>query len=69
MDFPDQPPRYTSYLLTKWEERGQDAVNPVVWRYALEDIRNGRKYVFVTFEQLIAHLRILINGEDSIAGT
>ena len=52
----DKPPRYQSYLLTCWEERGRDPETPVVWRFRLEDPHTERRG-FGTFEEMMAFLR------------
>jgi hypothetical protein len=53
----DKPPRYRSYLLTLWEERGRDPDAPVVWRFSLEDPRTGERRGFADLEALVAALR------------
>jgi hypothetical protein len=52
----DRPPRYRSYLLTLWEERGRDSSKPRVWRFRLEDPRTGKQRGFATVEALVAAL-------------
>jgi hypothetical protein len=59
----DEPPRYRSYLLTFWEERGRDPDGPVVWRFTLGDPRTGQRRAFATLRALIAAL------EREMAGT
>lgn len=59
----DEPPRYRSYLLTFWEERGRDPAVPVVWRFSLGDPRTGQRRAFATLPALIAAL------EQEMAGT
>ena len=59
----DEPPRYRSYLLTLWEERGRDPDVPVVWRFSLGDPRTGQRRPFATLGALIAAL------EREMAGT
>ena len=44
----DEPPRYRSYLLTFWEERGRDPDVPEVWRFSLGDPRTGQRRAFAT---------------------
>ena len=51
------PPRYRSYILTFWEERGQDPSAPVVWRFRLEDVRTGQRQGFASLEALVVFLR------------
>ena len=52
----DAPPRYRSYVLTFWEERGREPDLPVVWRFSLQDPRTGQRRGFATLEALIAAL-------------
>jgi hypothetical protein len=52
----DRPPRYRTYMLTLWEERGRETSAPVVWRFRLEDPRTGKRRGFATVEGLMAAL-------------
>jgi hypothetical protein len=52
----DRPPRYRTYLLTLWEERGREKSAHVVWRFRLEDPRTGKRRGFATVEGLVAAL-------------
>ena len=52
----DRPPRYRTYMLTLWEERGRETSAPVVWRFRLEDPRTGKRRGFATMEGLMAAL-------------
>jgi hypothetical protein len=52
----DRPPRYRTYLLTLWEERGRETSAPVAWRFRLEDPRTGKRRGFATVEGLVAAL-------------
>ncbi|MGD8624777.1 MAG: hypothetical protein PVF47_21460 [Anaerolineae bacterium] len=52
----DRPPRYRTYMLTLWEERGRETSAPVVWRFRLEDPRTGKRRGFATMEGLVAAL-------------
>jgi hypothetical protein len=52
----DRPPRYRTYMLTLWEERGRETSAPVVWRFRLEDPRTGKRRGFATVEGLVAAL-------------
>jgi hypothetical protein len=49
----DRPPRYRSYLLALWEERGRDLGAAGVWRFRLEDLRTGKRRAFATLEALV----------------
>ena len=58
MTTPDKPPRYHSFLLTTWEERGRDDDVPMAWRFGLEDVHSsGRRRVFATFEEMVLFLK------------
>jgi hypothetical protein len=59
----DEPPRYRSYLLTFWEERGREPDLPAVWRFSLSDPHTGQRRAFATLGALIATL------EREMAGT
>ena len=61
----DKPPRYRSYLLSFWEERGQDPDAPVVWRFRLEDPHTGQRRGFADLKALMAALE----QETSNSGT
>ena len=52
----ENPPRYRTYVLTVWEERGRDLTRPAVWRFRLEIARTGKRYGFATFNELVAFL-------------
>jgi hypothetical protein len=52
----DRPPRYQSYLITTWEERGRDPGAAGVWRFRLEDPRTGQRRAFASLEALLAAL-------------
>ena len=63
----DKPPRYRSYLLTFWEERGRDPDAPVAWRFRLEDPHTGQRRGFADLEALAAALRQeMAGGTDSL---
>ena len=50
------PPRYRSYLLTFWEERGREPQGPQVWRFSLQDPHTGHRCGFASLEALVAAL-------------
>jgi hypothetical protein len=63
----DKPPRYRSYVLTFWEERGQDPDTPVVWRFSLQDPRTGQRRGFASLEKVVTFLRTeLVSSEDNL---
>lgn len=63
----DKPPRYRSYLLTFWEERGREPDKPVIWRFRLEDPRTGQRQGFASLEEMVAFLRTeLDNKQDEL---
>jgi hypothetical protein len=53
----DRPPRYRSYLLTLWEERGREGSAPAVWRFRLEDPRTGNQVGFASMDELFGYLQ------------
>ena len=61
MSFSNNPPRSHSYVLTLWEERGQDGQAEEVWRYRLEDPRTGKRQGFSTLEGLMDAVRREVN--------
>ena len=65
----DKPPRYRSYLLTFWEERGRDPDGPVVWRFSLKDPRTGQRHGFADVEALVAALERETTGKNSLQET
>jgi hypothetical protein len=54
MSFPDDSPRYHSYLLRFWQERRGSAGSQAVWRFSLDDPRTGRRRGFAGLDALIA---------------
>ena len=61
----DKPPRYRSYLLTFWEERGRDPKVPQVWRFGLEDPHTGQRRGFANLRELVAALEREIAGNGT----
>jgi hypothetical protein len=62
----DKPPRYRSYLLSFWEERGYGPDTPVVWRFSLKDPLTGERHGFADLGALMAALEreTASNGSD-----
>jgi hypothetical protein len=58
----DKPPRYKSFLLTVWEERGGGTS---LWRYGLEDPETGQRRAFVSPEALVTALQQITNPSES----
>lgn len=56
MTFLKKLPRYQSYLITMWQERGQDSDNLGGWRFRLEDPHTGERRGFANLEKLMAAL-------------
>lgn len=56
MDVFGKPPCYRCYLLTCWGEQSQDPLEPVVWRFRLEDPRTGQRRGFASLDALVAVL-------------
>jgi len=61
----DKQPCYRCYLLTLWEERSQDPLEPTAWRFRLEDPRTGQRHGFASLEALVAVLEqeMAVEGE------
>jgi hypothetical protein len=53
----DRPPRYRSYLLRCWEERGRGRDGAGTWRFSLEDPHTGRRRGFASLDDLVAAVR------------
>ena len=52
----EEQPRYRTYLLTMWEERGGEPDARVVWRFRLEDPRTGERKGFADLDALMEGL-------------
>jgi len=57
MSISSRSPRYRTFLLTLWEERGRDRDSPQVWRFRLEDPRTGQQRGFASLEALVEALK------------
>jgi hypothetical protein len=55
------PPRYYSYLLRFWEERGETA-GQTVWRFSLEDPQTAQRQSFADLNALMTRLKLQIQG-------
>ena len=64
MDIFDKPPCYRCYLLTCWAEQSQDPLEPMVWRFRLEDPHTGRRRGFASLEALVAGLERELGDEE-----
>ena len=51
------PPRYRSYLLILWEERGRESSTHVEWRFRLEDPHTSKRVGFVNLDDLLEFLQ------------
>lgn len=60
--FSSQPPRYHSYVLRFWEERG-DTPTATAWRFSLEDPQTARRQGFASLEALVAWLQAETRAE------
>jgi hypothetical protein len=56
LSFSSAPPRYYSYLLRFWEERGEQAAQ-TVWRFSLEDPQTAQRQSFADLKDLIKRLK------------
>jgi hypothetical protein len=61
-----QPPRYRTYLLTVWEERGREADSPAVWRFRLEEPRTGRRRIYVSLQEVIDVIKRDFDSESEV---
>jgi hypothetical protein len=52
----EKPPRYRSYLMAFWEERGSDPEVAGDWRFSLEDPHTGQRQGFACLDDLVAYL-------------
>ena len=59
-----KPPRYRSYLLTLWEERGRDPDAPVIWRFSLEDPQTDQRRGFASLEEMVVFLRAELTADQ-----
>jgi hypothetical protein len=64
----EKPPRYRSYLLILWEERGRDASSPGVWRFRLEDPQTGKRLGFGSIDELFGYLQDQTGPAAGIGG-
>ncbi len=61
----EKPPYCRIYLLTVWQEKGQQAQMPV-WRFQLEDPHTGQRRAFANALALAAALQSgFIGSEDA----
>jgi hypothetical protein len=60
----ERPPRYRSYLLTFWEERGRDSQIAPEWRFSLEDPHTGQRRGFACLADLVAFLEQEVASVD-----
>jgi hypothetical protein len=61
MNIFDNPTTYRAFLITCWQERSQDPQVPAVWRFSLEDPRDGTRRGFATLEAVMLALEQKIN--------
>ena len=55
----EKPAIYHIYLLTVWQERGQEETPEHGWRFHLTDPQTGKRYGFTNAEALLAALHQL----------
>lgn len=70
MQTPNQPIRYSAYLLRCWTEQSAHAKHAVVWRFSIEDTHTGARQGFASFDLLLDFLRTQLrieppNGDQS----
>jgi hypothetical protein len=56
MPINQQRPHYQIYLLTIWEEDGQETRGVDEWRFRLEDPRTGQQRGFTSLDALAANI-------------
>lgn len=61
-----RPPRYHSYLLRFWEERGEEPP-AAVWRFSLEDPLTDQRYGFASLEALLDWIKAKMTVSQSLA--
>ena len=49
----EEAPHYRTYLVTCWLER-DEVRQTAVWRFRLETVRNGRRRIFTTLEEVMS---------------
>lgn len=52
---------YQAYLLRFWQERACSPDQPAVWRFSLEDTRDGKRIGFGNLEELTSFLQTQID--------
>jgi hypothetical protein len=65
VSFFNAPPRYSTFLLTLWEERNEDPNSPAVWRFRLEDPRTGQRQGFASLAEVISFLQAQLVEETN----
>jgi len=56
--------RRSAHLLVIWRERAATPAGPAVWRFSLEDMRDGARRGFGSLEELVAFLRAKLKQEE-----
>jgi len=51
-------------LLVIWQERAATPAGPAVWRFSLEDMRDGARRGFGSLEELVAFLGAELKQEE-----
>ncbi len=59
----ERPPRYHSYLLRFWEERGEEMPAPL-WRFSLEDPLTEQRFGFANLEALVNWIQAQLTSTD-----
>ncbi len=58
------PPKRFLHLLAIWQERPASPAGPAVWRFSLEDTRDGARRGFGSLEELVAFVRAELQQEE-----
>lgn len=61
-------PRYHSYLLRFWQERGRAGDNVTVWRFSLEDPHTQVRHGFASLDELVAAMVRDMDGAPDSEG-
>jgi len=59
------PPKRFLHLLAIWQERSASSAGPAVWRFSLEDARDGARRGFASLEELMAFLQAQVEGGEA----
>jgi len=61
----EKPLTYRPFLLTLWQEHSRGPGEPAVWRFRLEDPRNGQRRGSADLEALVAAQKEEMAGTEA----